>query len=80
MAAGCLSETNRPPFPDSEAYTGKIYHTGRWPKEGVDFTGKRVAVIGNGVFGHSVYTAHRGGGRAPDSVSANTELRGARVE
>lgn len=51
MAAGCLSETNSPPFPGSEAYTGKIYHTGRWPKEGVDFKGKRVAVIGTGSSG-----------------------------
>ena len=51
MAAGCLSTANRPPFPGSESYAGGIYHTGRWPKEGVDFAGKRVAVIGTGSSG-----------------------------
>ena len=27
---------------------GDVYFTSRWPHEGVDFTGKRVAVIGTG--------------------------------
>ena len=31
-----------------ERFTGKTYHTGHWPHEGVDFTGKRVGVIGTG--------------------------------
>jgi cyclohexanone monooxygenase len=30
---------------------GPSYHTGVWPHEGVDFTGKRVAVIGTGATG-----------------------------
>ena len=30
------------------ASRGEVYFTGRWPHEGVDFTGKRVAVIGTG--------------------------------
>ena len=29
-------------------YTGKTYHTGRWPHEPVSFAGLRVAVIGTG--------------------------------
>ena len=29
-------------------FSGPIYHTGEWPHEGVDFTGKKVAVIGTG--------------------------------
>jgi len=48
MATGCLSSTNIPAFPGRETFAGATYHTGRWPHEGVDFTGKRVAVIGTG--------------------------------
>ncbi|QUD86285.1 flavin-containing monooxygenase [Phenylobacterium montanum] len=48
MATGCLSSANDPQFPGLESFQGPTYHTGRWPHEGVDFTGKRVAVIGTG--------------------------------
>jgi cyclohexanone monooxygenase len=48
MATGCLSSTNIPAFPGRESFPGATYHTGRWPHEGVDFTGKRVAVVGTG--------------------------------
>jgi cyclohexanone monooxygenase len=48
MATGCLSSTNVPAFPGRDSFQGATYHTGRWPHEGVDFTGKRVAVIGTG--------------------------------
>jgi len=48
MAVGCLSAANKPPFEGLEEFKGPIYHTGEWPKEGVDFTGQRVAVIGTG--------------------------------
>jgi cyclohexanone monooxygenase len=48
MATGCLSSTNLPAFPGRDSFAGASYHTGRWPHEGVDFTGKRVAVIGTG--------------------------------
>jgi hypothetical protein len=47
-AVGCLSATNTPEFPGIETFAGESYHTGAWPHEGVDFTGKRVAVIGTG--------------------------------
>ncbi|MBU6371487.1 MAG: NAD(P)/FAD-dependent oxidoreductase [Alphaproteobacteria bacterium] len=47
-ATGCLSVPNEPAFPGQETFAGATYHTGRWPHEGVDFTGKRVAVIGTG--------------------------------
>ena len=38
------------PAASSRAWTfkGERYHTGYWPHEGVDFTGKRVAIIGTG--------------------------------
>ena len=47
-ATGVLSTPNDPNFPGKESFKGPTYHTGRWPREGVDFTGKRVAVIGTG--------------------------------
>jgi len=48
---GCLSTTNVPPFEGVETFKGEKYHTGRWPHEKVDFTGKRVVIIGNGSSG-----------------------------
>ena len=48
MATGCLSVTNEPQFPGVESFKGPSWHTGRWPREGVDFTGLRVGVIGTG--------------------------------
>ena len=51
LATGCLSSANKPRFVDDHLFSGRTYHTGAWPKEGVDFTGKRVAVIGTGSSG-----------------------------
>ncbi len=48
MATGCLSVPKEPDIPGTDRFTGDVYVTGRWPHEGVDFTGKRVAVIGTG--------------------------------
>jgi cyclohexanone monooxygenase len=48
MATGCLSTARMPDFAGMERFTGKTYHTGHWPQEGVDFTGQRVGVIGTG--------------------------------
>ena len=48
MATGCLSAPRKPDFAGYDSYTGETYHTGQWPHEGVDFTGKRVGVIGTG--------------------------------
>ncbi|MEA2229688.1 MAG: hypothetical protein QOF04_3318 [Solirubrobacteraceae bacterium] len=45
---GALSAANTPPFAGIDAFRGASYHTGRWPHEGVDFTGRRVGVIGTG--------------------------------
>jgi cyclohexanone monooxygenase len=51
MATGCLSVPKAPEVPGTDAFAGTVHHTGRWPHEGVDFTGKRVAVIGTGSSG-----------------------------
>ena len=48
MATGCLSSPNLPEFKGLDSFKGERYHTGYWPHEEVDFTGKRVAVIGTG--------------------------------
>ena len=48
MATGCLSVPYQPDYPGLEDFQGDIYHTGRWPHEEVDFSGKRVGVIGTG--------------------------------
>ncbi len=50
-AVGCLSTPNLPRFSGLDSFTGQVYHTGQWPHEGVDFTGKRVGVIGTGSTG-----------------------------
>ncbi|MBH68924.1 MAG: cyclohexanone monooxygenase [Rhodospirillaceae bacterium] len=50
-AVGCLSSTNIPHFPGHDTFQGDWYHTGKWPHEGVDFTGKRVGQIGTGSTG-----------------------------
>lgn len=47
-AVGCLSTANVPDFPGLANFTGRWVHTGQWPHEGVDFSGKRVGVIGTG--------------------------------
>ena len=50
-AVGCLSTANVPSIPGLESFTGAWYHTGNWPHDGVDFTGKRVGLIGTGSTG-----------------------------
>jgi len=48
MATGCLSAARMPDIPGLASFAGDTYHTGHWPHGGVDFTGRRVAVIGTG--------------------------------
>lgn len=50
-AVGCLSTAQKPQIKGLETFAGKWYHTGHWPHEGVDFTGKRVGLIGTGSSG-----------------------------
>ena len=50
-AVGCLSEPKPPETPGLETFQGTWYHTGRWPHEPVDFTGRRIGVIGTGSSG-----------------------------
>ena len=51
LAVGPLSNANIPAIDGLESFAGEVYHTAHWPHEGVDFTGKRVGVIGTGSSG-----------------------------
>ncbi len=51
MATGALSTANMPDIPGRDAFSGELYHTGHWPAAGVDFTNKRVGIIGTGSSG-----------------------------
>ena len=48
LATGCLSNARMPDIKGLADFKGKVYHTGHWPHEPVDFTGQRVGVIGTG--------------------------------
>lgn len=50
-ATGALSAPKEIPFPGLDDFKGEWHVTGRWPEESVDFSGKRVAVIGTGASG-----------------------------
>jgi cation diffusion facilitator CzcD-associated flavoprotein CzcO len=50
-ATGVLSVPQLPDMPGREDFLGESYHPARWPREPVDFTGKRVAIIGTGSSG-----------------------------
>ena len=47
-AVGTLSTTNMPQFKGLEKFKGSWTHTSRYPHTGIDFTNKRVSVVGTG--------------------------------
>ena len=51
LATGCLSNARMPDIKGLKDFKGKVYHTGHWPHERIDFTGLRVGVIGTGSSG-----------------------------
>ncbi|MCB1714339.1 MAG: NAD(P)/FAD-dependent oxidoreductase [Candidatus Competibacteraceae bacterium] len=48
MATGVLSVAQVPSMAGLETFKGQWFHTGDWPKDGIDVRGKRVGVIGTG--------------------------------
>jgi cyclohexanone monooxygenase len=48
LATGCLSNARMPDIKGLAAFWGKVYHTGNWPHQRIDFSGLRVGVIGTG--------------------------------
>jgi (2,2,3-trimethyl-5-oxocyclopent-3-enyl)acetyl-CoA 1,5-monooxygenase len=61
-AIGPLSATKMPNFEGIDSFKGESFHTSRWPRDSndpngakqIDFTGKRVGVIGTGATGVQV--------------------------
>jgi len=51
MATGHLSAPLQPNIPGRETFGGPTYHTAEWPHDGVDFTGRRVGIVGTGSSG-----------------------------
>ncbi|MEU1820428.1 NAD(P)/FAD-dependent oxidoreductase [Streptomyces roseifaciens] len=51
LATGCMSAVKEPDIPGAGTFAGRSLHTADWPHEGVDLTGRRVAVIGTGCSG-----------------------------
>ena len=51
MASGVLSASKKPDIPGYDNFKGEIYNTGSWPHDPVDFSGKKVAIIGTGSSG-----------------------------
>ncbi|MEQ8659318.1 MAG: NAD(P)/FAD-dependent oxidoreductase, partial [Gammaproteobacteria bacterium] len=47
-AMGFLSAPQPPDYPGVGDFAGLTVHSARWPKEGIDFSGKRVGIIGSG--------------------------------
>ena len=50
-AIGPLSTPTLPRIAGRDDFQGQSFHTARWPREPVDFKGKRVAVVGTGATG-----------------------------
>jgi cation diffusion facilitator CzcD-associated flavoprotein CzcO len=51
---GMLSAPLENMFPGQSSFKGRLFHTGRWPRETLDFSDKRVGVIGIGATGIQV--------------------------
>jgi cation diffusion facilitator CzcD-associated flavoprotein CzcO/acetyl esterase/lipase len=51
MASGCLSLPKTPDIEGADRYRGNVYLTGMWPHDRVNFSGKKVAVVGTGSSG-----------------------------
>ena len=66
-----------PKIPGLQEFKGDWYHTGHWPHEGVDFTGKRVGMIGTGSTGIQAAPVIAAQARHLTVFSAHRELFGA---
>ena len=51
MAGGVLANGIVPAIPGLDDFAGEIVHTGSWPADGVELTGKRVGIVGTGSSG-----------------------------
>ncbi|BBB14503.1 phenylacetone monooxygenase (plasmid) [Sphingopyxis sp. FD7] len=51
LAMGQLSRPKNTIYPGQENYRGRVLYSATWPRDGVDLSGKRVAIIGTGSSG-----------------------------
>lgn len=51
VAAGFAAKRYIPGFPSMDKFKGTMCHSSFWPNEGIDYNGKRVAIIGTGASG-----------------------------
>ena len=75
-AIGPLSTPTLPRIEGRDDFKGTSFHTARWPKEPVDFAGKRVAVIGTGATGIQTIQTIAKPGRPSHRVPAHGQLGG----
>ena len=54
LCTGFGSKPYIPALEGLESFGGEWHHTAKWPQQGLDFTGKRVGVIGTGASGVQV--------------------------
>lgn len=54
LCTGFAAKAYVPNFEGLDQFTGFKCHTGHWPQQGIDMTGKRVGVIGTGASGVQV--------------------------
>ena len=73
--AGMLSAPLASLFAGQDEFKGQIFHTARWPKEPVDFTGKRVGVIGTARDRHPGDPDVGEPGGPPEGVPAHPAIR-----
>jgi 4-hydroxyacetophenone monooxygenase len=55
-AVGLFNTPSEPKIPGGEEFTGRVFHTARWPDD-LDITGLRVAVVGSGASAMQVVPA-----------------------
>ena len=80
MATGCLSMPKEAEIDGLESFGGDVYFTSRWPHEPVDFTGKRVAVIGTGSSGVQSIPMIAETGSAARGIPTHPELLDPRAQ
>ncbi len=74
-AVGCLSSANHCKIGGLQNFQGDTYHTGEWPHEGVDFTGKSVVVIENRFNRHSSHPRYSARCQTTHGSSTDTEFQ-----
>jgi len=51
LCTGFAAKAYTPAYKGIDRFAGACYHSGHWPQEGLDMTGKRVGIVGTGASG-----------------------------